>query len=135
MNSCVSLVLVGDFSPRTKLGKMVAILVIPMLVGATGEILAGIGIALLRQRQKRIFDDQANGSLSVDDVDEMDEDNDGKVSKQEYTIYMLLQMDLVTRDEIDDLYNQFERLDVTRSGYIESEDLKVMAKIRQQQQS
>jgi hypothetical protein len=114
---------------------MVAILVIPMLVGATGEILAGIGIALLRQRQKRIFDDQANGSLSVDDVDEMDEDNDGKVSKQEYTIYMLLQMDLVTRDEIDDLYNQFERLDVTRSGYIESEDLKVMAKLRQQQQS
>ena len=124
----------GDFSPQTRMGKMVAIVVIPVLVGATGEILAGIGVALLRRRQRKIFDEQANGSFTIEDIEKMDENHNGQVSKYEYTLYMLLQMDLVTKDEVDDLYEQFSRLDVTKSGYIDAEDLKVMAKLRQEQE-
>ena len=71
----------------------------------------------------------------MEDIEKMDENHNGQVSKTAYTLYMLLQMDLVTRDEVDDLYEQFNRLDVTESGYIDAEDLKVMAKLRQEQEN
>ena len=68
--------------------------------------------------------------LTKEKATEMDLNGDGKVSKEEYILYMLIEMDIVDHDEIDELKNQFERFDVTRSGYIESGDLEAMERFR-----
>jgi hypothetical protein len=46
----------------------------------------------------------------------MDFDKNGQISREEYVQFMLLEMGRVTRQEIDELYMQFDRLDVTASG-------------------
>lgn len=45
---------------------------------------------------------------------------------------MLLEMGLVSKDEIDDLWDQFSRLDVSKSGYLDQEDLIIMARLQQE---
>ena len=41
-----------------------------------------------------------------------------------------MEMGLVTKQEIEELQEQFGRLDVTRSGYLDQQDLLLMAKLR-----
>lgn len=52
------------------------------------------------------------------------------MSKQEYVEFMLLEMCLVSQEQIEELHEQFERLDITNTGYLEIEDLKLMAEPR-----
>lgn len=120
----------GDFAPTTRAGRMVSVLFIPLTVAAAGEILASAGLFLLEHRQKRIFDAQLAKGLTMDHLKTMDRDHDGKVRREEYTIFMLMQMGLVSENEVNDLSDQFDRLDVTESGYLNQEDLMLMAKLR-----
>ena len=60
----------------------------------------------------------------------MDSDDDGKITREEYVDFMLIEMGRVSKDELDELSMQFDRLDVTRSGYLDGNDLKLMAKLR-----
>lgn len=52
--------------------------------------------------------------------------------KTQKSIFMLLEMGLVSKDEIDDLWDQFSRLDVSKSGYLDQEDLIIMARLQQE---
>lgn len=101
-----------------------------MSVAAAGEILASVGSALVEQRQKKIFQGQLENSLTVDHLKVMDANEDGKVDREEYVLFMLMEMGLVTKQEIEELQEQFGRLDVTRSGYLDQQDLLLMAKLR-----
>lgn len=60
----------------------------------------------------------------------MDANRNGQVSKREYVEFMLLEMGLVSLEQIEELHEQFERLDVTNTGYLDMEDLKLMAELR-----
>jgi potassium channel subfamily K len=120
----------GDFSPTTRAGRLLSLLLIPMTVAAAGEILASIGLALIEQRQKKIFSEQLEQGLTSDHLKAMDANGDGKVEREEYVLFMLMEMGLVNKQEIEDLFEQFERLDVTKSGYLDGEDLLLIAKIR-----
>ena len=60
----------------------------------------------------------------------MDSDGDGKITREEYVQFMLIQMGKVGEREFDELHQQFKRLDVTQSGYLDNEDLELMAKLR-----
>jgi Ca2+-binding EF-hand superfamily protein len=60
----------------------------------------------------------------------MDSDGDGKITEEEYVLFMLVEMGRVTRTELDELFAQFDRLDVNRSGYLDNEDLKLMAELK-----
>lgn len=60
----------------------------------------------------------------------MDNDGDGKITQEEYIFFMLIEMGRVDRNELEELRRQFVKLDVTRSGYLDKEDLKLMAELR-----
>ena len=101
-----------------------------MSVAAAGEILADVGLALVERRQKKIFDTQLNKGLTVDHLKAMDIDHNGKVDREEYVLFMLMEMGLVNKKEVEELQEQFDRLDVTRSGWLDHDDLILMAKLR-----
>lgn len=102
-----------------------------MSVAAAGEILANVGLAVIARRQKKVFQEQLDTGLSMDMLSEMDANSDGQVSREEYVNFMLQEMGLVTKDELDELQGQFRRLDVTKSGYLDQNDLVLMKELRE----
>ena len=60
----------------------------------------------------------------------MDTNSNGEVDREEYVYFMLKEMGLVDQAELNELFEQFKHLDVTNSGVIDIEDLKLMAKLR-----
>ena len=123
----------GDFSPSTVAGRALAILLIPFLLAAAGDFFARVGVFVIRDRGQKLFASTAERAewLTPEQADEMDLNHDGKVSKSEYILYMLLELGVVNPEESQLLGEQFERFDVFGSGYIEGEDLKVMKKFRE----
>jgi len=121
----------GDIAPATKVGRMIAVLLIPLTVAAAGEILSSIGLALIEQRQKKRFNEQLEKGLTMKHLQAMDGNGNGRVEREEYVLFMLMEMGLVTRHEVADLFDQFDRLDVTRSGYLNHEDIMLIASLRE----
>lgn len=134
-HKCYYSIGLGDFAPKTRNGRIAAIIMIPTLVAAAGEVLAGIGLALVARRQKEVYQSQVKTGLSEDYLAKMDKDGDGQVSREEYVLYMLLEMGAVDQHEIDELCNQFRRLDVTRTGYLDKTDLLLMQKLRNREEA
>ncbi len=128
--SLASTIGLGDFAPKTKAGRLAAVVFIPMGVAAAGEILASVGLAVVERRQKKLFRSQLNKGLTMKTMQSMDLNHDGKVMREEYVSYMLMEMGLVTKEELEELWDQFERLDGTKSGYLDHDDLLLMAKLR-----
>jgi potassium channel subfamily K, other eukaryote len=108
---------------------------IPLLVAAAGDIFAGIGLALVERRQKQLYQLQLKTGLSEQYLERMDKDGDGKVSREEYIVYMLMEMGAVNQHEIDQLCKQFRRLDIARTGYIDKMDLLLLKKLRDRQEA
>ena len=102
-----------------------------MSVAAAGEILANVGLAVIARRQKKVLQEQLDTGLSMDMLREMDANSDGQVSREEYVNFMLQEMGLVTKDDLDELQGQFKRLDVTKSGYLDQNDLVLMKEFRE----
>lgn len=46
------------------------------------------------------------------------------------TVWQLVEMGRVDRNDLKELYRQFDRLDVNKTGYLDNEDLKQMAELR-----
>lgn len=53
----------------------------------------------------------------------MDNDNDARVSPNEFLRYMLVSLQKVEEKEIDDIMELFKKLDKSNTGFIEKEDL------------
>ena len=120
----------GDFAPQTRNARMFAIFFIPLSVGAAGELLSSIATALVQRRQKRAYQQEFQANLTIQHLRAMDTDGDGGVDREEYVFFMLKEMGLVSQDDLDELFRQFEGLDVTNSGVIDQDDLKLMAKLK-----
>jgi potassium channel subfamily K len=120
----------GDISPKTPAARLFAVFFIPLSVAAAGELLSGVALAISRRRQKAVYEKQLESDLTIAHLQAMDSDGDGKITREEYVDFMLIEMGRVSKDELDVLSTQFDRLDVTRSGYLDRNDLKLMAKLR-----
>ena len=127
----------GDYSPTTRAGRIMAIFLIPVLLAAAGDFFASVGLFVVRKRTQQLFASQAERAewLTQEQATEMDLDGDGRVSKAEYVLYMLIETGIVDKNESLLLGEQFERFDITRSGFIESGDLRAMKKLREKLQS
>jgi hypothetical protein len=115
----------GDLCPKTRAARLFAVLYIPLSVAAMGELLSGIAMALVQRRQRELYERQLQQELTIDHLKVMDFDKNGQISREEYIQFMLLEMGRVTRQEIDELYMQFDRLDVAASGYLDNADLEL----------
>ena len=142
----------GDFAPTTRLARLFAVVFIPLSVAAAGELLSGVALAPVYRRQKQVYEKQLESDLTMDHLQVMDSDGDGKVrtwfaclrfvvvythacqsnhpntlsndlfaqiTREEYVQFKLIQMGRVGKEELDELFQQFDQ-----------EDLKLMAKLR-----
>ena len=95
-----------------------------------GEWLSLHSLICLKRRQKRAYKSQFEGKLTIEHLQAMDADKSGGVDRAEYCYFMLKEMGLVSQDDLDELFRQFDELDVTNSGVLDKEDLKLMAELR-----
>jgi potassium channel subfamily K len=120
----------GDVCPGTQRARLWAVLFIPLAVAAGGEILGTIASAYLEHRRNVVFENLTSMDFTMEHIKEMDNDGDGVVSQLEYTEFMLVEMKLVEKSVLDELREQFGRLDMNMSGSLSKEDLVLMAKLR-----
>jgi potassium channel subfamily K len=120
----------GDAAPLTPEGRAWAIVFIPLAVASAGEVLGNVASAVMERRQRAMYKFLMGRDVTLEHLMQMDENQNGQVSKREYVEFMLLEMCLVSQGQIKELHEQFERLDVTNTGYLDVEDLKLMAEIR-----
>lgn len=125
----------GDISPVSQKARLWAVLFIPLAVAAGGEILSTIAAAYLEHRRNLVFEKLVNRDFTMEHIKEMDNDGDGVVSQLDYTEFMLVEMQLVEKSVLDELREQFERLDMDMSGTLSKEDLVLMAKLRRSRQT
>ena len=120
----------GDLTPQTRAARLFAVFYIPVAIAAAGELVSSVAIALVYRRQQMVYEKQLQRDLTIEHLHAMDLDNDGKITREEYVQFMLIEMGSVSKEELDELFLQFKRLDVTRSGFLDNNDLELMAKLR-----
>ena len=120
----------GDVVPQSTSMKVFAIFFIPLAVGAVGHTLGTVANFIVERRravyQKRVWSQE----LKVGDLQIMDWDRDGEVSKLDYVEFMLLTLKKVDLDLLNELHQQFDQLDTNRSGCLTKQDLERLAKKR-----
>jgi Ion channel len=119
----------GDVTPTSQPGRLLTALLIPLAVGAMGRWLSLVAawIMEVRQRQARKLL-WSTSDLTYEDLEVMDEDGDGNVTRVEFLEFMLLSMDKVDRSLLDELRAQFASLDADGTGVLSRGDLIAMAR-------
>ena len=113
----------GDYAPKTQQGRLLAVLFIPLAVGAMGHWLSSVASCIIHRRQVAFKKQLDTHEFSLDDLEIMDEDGDGEVTRAEFLEFMLLAMNKVDRDLIDDLRARFARMDETGRGVLSKDTL------------
>jgi potassium channel subfamily K len=125
---CATTVGYGDFAPQTQMGRLFAIFFIPLAVGTMGHWLSVVASSIIANRQSSFHRRLQMQELSQSDLDIMDEDGDGNVSRAEFLEFMLVAMNKVDKDFIDEMRGHFERLDTDNTGVLSRDDLIASAK-------
>jgi potassium channel subfamily K len=120
----------GDICPVSQRAKLAAVVYIPLAVAAAGELLSGVATRILERRQKLVYRQQLLADLTIDNLKAMDANGDEKISRHEYIQFMLIEMGIADQQEFNELHQQFEKLDVDGSGFLDKRDLVKMARSR-----
>mmetsp|Transcript_9349 Transcript_9349/g.21087 ORF Transcript_9349/g.21087 Transcript_9349/m.21087 type:complete len:546 (+) Transcript_9349:107-1744(+) len=117
----------GDLTPQSDISKAVAILFVPIAVASMGYILGNVASFIVESRRAEHTKKLWSSELKMEDIEALDEANDGGVSELEYIKFMLVAMKKIDGELFDDLREQFLRLDMTGDGRITKKDLTIMA--------
>jgi Ca2+-binding EF-hand superfamily protein len=93
-----------------------------------GHWLSVVASSIIASRQSSFHRRLQMQELSQSDLDIMDEDGDGNVSRAEFLEFMLVAMNKVDKEFIDDMRGHFERLDADNTGFLSRDDLIASAK-------
>jgi Ca2+-binding EF-hand superfamily protein len=88
-----------------------------------GHLLAIAAGRIIEARSSRFRRQLEQKDMTEDDLESMDADGDGRVTKAEFLAFMLVAMNKIDKDLVEELDQYFERLDTVRSGYLSREDL------------
>jgi voltage-gated potassium channel Kch len=80
----------GDLAPQTQQGRLLAIFFIPLAVGAMGHFLSIVAQVILESRRTSFQRQMESHELSLQDLEIMDADGDGDVSRAEFLEFMLM---------------------------------------------
>ena len=115
----------GDVKPHTKGGKALASLLVVMGVFCFTTLLAELNDI---SQAKRLGADKTL-QQRLDELNEViEQDDDGKVTTEEYIIFNLKKMGKVDEDTINLLRDQFKALDADGSGELDAEDIKLLSR-------
>ena len=104
----------GDEAPTNEYVRLFCVFFLPFCVAVLGESLSRIAGLYLRRKQARAQKAFFDRSLTLADIEIMDTDKDGSVSKAEFLCYMLVALQRVEQDDLTELLDLFEKLDKVR---------------------
>jgi Ion channel/EF hand len=117
----------GDYHPTLPATRLFCIFFIPVAVAVVGKLLARIASAYMDRKVKRQEKEFLSRSLALCDLQVMDTDVNGKVDLAEFLTYMLVALQKVSKDDIREIRDVFDKLDVDKSGVLTIADLKTQA--------
>jgi voltage-gated potassium channel Kch len=125
-NSTATTIGYGDISPQTQIGRLLAVIFIPLSVISLGEVIAGCVAHLNARAAAKAEKDFLRREVTFNDLEYLDVNDDGKVCMLDFITFMLLAMQKVDKKTMKDLKSLFKALDTQSSGFIEKEDLLVL---------
>ena len=117
----------GDFAPKTDEMRWFSIFFIPLSVGIISAALGRVANGFVEREIAKTNEKLLKSELTVEDLEKMNVDGDGEVSLLEFVEFMLKSMNKVDQKMLDDLHNQFYKLDADGSGALQEEDLELLA--------
>jgi potassium channel subfamily K len=122
----------GDLTPTTPYLKVLSIIFIPISVAVFGEVLGRIAGVYFKRNNRETEKEFMERQLTLTDLTAMDSDGDGKVCLGEFLGFMLVAMGKCDRDDIEELRTLFHSLDATNDGFLEKDDLVLLARRRRE---
>lgn len=113
----------GDKAPTTDEGRLFAVFTIPMAVFALATFLGRIVELYAEKGLSKRQTQMLNRGLQLSDLEDMDKDGNGVVTRIEFLEFMLLSMEKVDKDFLKRIHAQFESLDVDGSGILDKSDI------------
>mmetsp|Transcript_13927 Transcript_13927/g.30370 ORF Transcript_13927/g.30370 Transcript_13927/m.30370 type:complete len:566 (+) Transcript_13927:110-1807(+) len=113
----------GDLCPQTQLGRLLAIVFIPLSVVTLGEVIASVFAFINSRIAAKAEKDFLRREITLSDLEYLDVNDDGKVCELDFTTFMLVAMQKVDRKTMKDLQNIFHALDAGKDGFLQKEDL------------
>jgi len=89
----------GDAVPKSRNAKIFAIFYIPLAVAAAGDLLSGVATRMMERRQREVYKQQFEKDLTISNLNAMDYDGDGKITREEYVQFMLIEMGVVEKGD------------------------------------
>jgi potassium channel subfamily K, other eukaryote len=113
----------GDFAPTSQQGRLIAMIYIPLAVGAMGKFCSIVAAVIMNAKQESFRREMQRKELTCDDLEIMDADGNGIVTRAEFIEFMLVAMNKVDKSLMDELRAHFNRLDADGTGSLSKEDL------------
>lgn len=113
----------GDFHPSHEWSRLMCLLLLPLTVAVFCEVLGRIAGAYLDHKiavEEKHF---LNRQFTKSDLANMDANQDGSVEWGEFLGFMLIAMQKVDDEEIAELREVFDKLDITKTGRLNKEDI------------
>ncbi|GKY91610.1 hypothetical protein MPSEU_000132900 [Mayamaea pseudoterrestris] len=106
----------GDLVPVSQWGRFATSIFIPLIVATTAQWMKFIAKHIIDKRSKKFRRAMASRELSYEDLQLMDDDGDGNVTRAEFLEFMLLAMGKVDKKLIEELRKHFARIDTDNNG-------------------
>lgn len=116
----------GDLVPTTSFTRWFSILYIPLSVGCISAALGRIANIFVEQEIAKANSKLLKREVTLEDLEIMNADGDGEVSPLEFVEHMLKVMHKVDQNLLDELHDQFEKLDADGSGGLQQDDLELL---------
>ena len=119
----------GDVAPKTKGGKALGTLLVTMGLFSFTSLLAGLADI---QAQARLGAEKTLQERLIELNEVIDQDDNGKVTADEYIIFNLKKMGKVDDMTITLLKDQFKALDADGSGELDADDISLLTQAAEQ---
>jgi hypothetical protein len=117
----------GDYTPTNQLDKLYSVLFLPLAVAVFGEVLGRIATVYIQRKQRVAQFKFLHRSLTLCDIRNMDTNEDGKVDREDFVLFMLMALQKVDKSTIEELQGVFDSLDSNGDGLLKEEDLVELA--------
>lgn len=122
----------GDLVPTTQRGRLIGIFLCPLVVATMGHFLSTVASIIMESRRSSFQKEMEQKELSMQDLEIMDEDDDGQVTYTEFMEFMLVAMNKCDKEFLDEIRMTFARLDRDGTGILDKEDMVATARSKLQ---